>query len=564
LNPASCLTRLEKIKTVFDQATEKEKRQLLQTLSKKRLTTSKQVQRLHNVLCFIYAYPDSEQVFSLVNSILHNFAGRSDLRKHRKALVNSGISGCNIDYQFYWPMARWLATNWPEHLQLLWKESGSEHIDKLFNILPILLPSTESAIFDQYDHSPAEWLDSLKDKAETSATFYINRLSASFANDFERETIHDDINLVYRLTPGPGTPDIATTTYEPGQVIYQTAPLNFKRQELRTVIQKTAYTVQPLSASEGNVLVDLARKTMVTHERDLDAFSYGNPADVSLIDFRDGYQVACIGMIPERRYPIHATCGFLNLKNGIPVAYMLLSTAFNIAEVAFNLFTAFRGGEASHIYGRNLAIAHQYLGAHSFVVDPYQLGHDNKDGLRSGVWWFYYKLGFRPGDKEVLKLLRQELTKVKQRPAYRSPIPVLNKLASASMYFSINDNSDEHNNLASLSAVAPAISAYLSDRFGSGREKGLRVCAREAAEKVGCDLRQFNRDELRAWHHWAPLLLNLGRIEKWTLAERNDLVVVVRLKGQPREHDYLLMLNKHKRLKTAIFRFANRYMDTMK
>ena len=38
------------------------------------------------------------------------------------------------------------------------------------------------------------------------------------------------------------------------------------------------------------------------------------------------------------------------------------------------------------------------FGCDSFAIDPYQLGHHNAEGLSSGAWWFYYKLGFRPID----------------------------------------------------------------------------------------------------------------------------------------------------------------------
>ena len=44
-----------------------------------------------------------------------------------------------------------------------------------------------------------------------------------------------------------------------------------------------------------------------------------------------------------------------------------------------------------------LAMLHHVLGAASFTLDPYQLGgKGNDDGIESGAWWFYYKLGFRP------------------------------------------------------------------------------------------------------------------------------------------------------------------------
>ena len=59
-------------------------------------------------------------------------------------------------------------------------------------------------------------------------------------------------------------------------------------------------------------------------------------------------------------------------------------------------------------------MVHHLFGARAFSIDPYQLGHDNREGLLSGAWWFYYKLGFRPYDPEVRRVLRGEFASPEQ------------------------------------------------------------------------------------------------------------------------------------------------------
>jgi len=173
MNPAMCLTRLEKTRTLFDKNIAVEKLALLNTLKMKRLTTARQVHRLHDLLCFICAYPDNEQVYALANALLQKFASRSDLKQHRKTLVNSGIAGTSIDYQFYWPMACWLAKNWPEQLQLLWQDIDAPRQQKLLKTLPLLVPFNEATAFDEYDFHPKQWLHRLKGKNETDAVFLL-------------------------------------------------------------------------------------------------------------------------------------------------------------------------------------------------------------------------------------------------------------------------------------------------------------------------------------------------------------------------------------------------------
>ena len=453
-------------------------------------------------------------------------------------------------------MARWLTKYWPEYLTIMWDDI--EDGEKLSKIIPILVPAAESSVFYEIDFEPRDWIVRLKSDTETDAAFIIRRIEKTFANDIEREAIHDDINLNYQLLASKHTPDIYNSLCKNSPVIYQTVPLNHTRPALQTAITETRFRYRQLKPSEGKSLVDSARISMVTHERDLDSFSFGNQNDVTIIDFGDGHQLACIGIIPERRYLLHSAYGFLNFKNGIPIGYCQIITAFNFADVAFNLFPPFRGGESAFIFARNLAVTHKLFEVNTFCLDPYQLGYDNSEGLNAGVWWFYYKLGFRPTDKDVLKLLRNELKKMKGSTGYRTNIETLNILASANMYFDLYGkaiNNDITNNIGN---VTIGISDYLSSRFGSDREKGKKVCSFEAAERI--DIRvnsKLNSNELYAWHRWSPLVLNLKRLDKWSTDDRRSLAMIIRCKGQPRELKYLHLLNKHRRLKNAIFNFAS-------
>jgi hypothetical protein len=66
-----------------------------------------------------------------------------------------------------------------------------------------------------------------------------------------------------------------------------------------------------------------------------------------------------------------------------------------MAEILFNTFNSFRGSDAAHNYAKALAMTHRMFGTRTFVLDNYQLGYENKEGLLSGVCWFCCKLGFR-------------------------------------------------------------------------------------------------------------------------------------------------------------------------
>ena len=296
---------------------------------------------------------------------------------------------------------------------------------------------------------------------------------------------------------------------------------------------------------------------MITRARDLYAFQHGDPDDVRLIDYGDGLQFAAIGLRPEYRLLLDTVYGFLTLKNGIPTGYVLSRSYFNSSEVAYHVFETFRGGESALIYGRALAMLRHLFGADAFTVEPYQMGYNNEDAQKSGAWWFYYKLGFRPLDPAVKRLIRTELTRIRRNPAHRSSWATLNELSSKNMFFYLGKPRKNIRGIISLGNIALAVSSYLGQRFGSERERGLRVCENEAAQLLGVgSFRGFTTTERLAWQRWSPVILALPGVEHWSRKEKRDLVEVARAKGGRRESDYVRLFDAHRRLRRALLKLA--------
>ena len=172
--------------------------------------------------------------------------------------------------------------------------------------------------------------------------------------------------------------------------------------------------------------------------RAIDTFSQGSVDDVRLVDCGDGLQFTCIGTLPQRRYLFPTVYGFLNINNGVPIGYFQVSILFDMAEISFNTFNSFRGSDAAHNYAKALAMTHRMFGTRTFMLDNYQLGCENKEGLLSGVWWFYYKLGFRTRNSSIKKLVRKELDRMKRQSGHRSDLATLNKLAEDYMYYELD------------------------------------------------------------------------------------------------------------------------------
>jgi hypothetical protein len=122
-------------------------------------------------------------------------------------------------------------------------------------------------------------------------------------------------------------------------------------------------------------------------------------------------------------------------KNGVPIGYVEVlwprQPNGGRMEVGFNLYYTFRQGETAWLYARLLKLYRERYRVTSFLVDPYQLGHENEEAIESGSFWFYYKLGFRPESAEVARLAERELQKIAVRPGYRTSPGTLRKLAAS-------------------------------------------------------------------------------------------------------------------------------------
>jgi hypothetical protein len=550
------LRRLEALQAEFGAGPAERKLGLLGELEHARLGSAAAVARLHECLCFLRAYPDDARVLGRVEALLEGFERRADLKRHAAELENSGIAGTAITYPFFTEMARWLAARWPDALTVAWDEFESQ--ERLEGFLQELLLFGESPGLDEWTFPMREWCARLKRADESDAAFLVRRFAALPVGATLSEWLYQEMGLTLTLAPASGTPSRTRARAAGLPVVFQTGPLDRARPELARVVREEPLAVRELSPRAGAQLIELARGAMLTRSRDLDVFSYGDPHDVRLVDWGGGLQFAAIGALPERRLLLESVYGFLTLKNGVPIGYVLNSALYGSAEIAYNVFETFRGGEAAHVYGRVLATVRALFGSDSFTVYPYQLGGDgNAEGLASGAWWFYQKLGFRARDAGVLRTMERELARLATRPRARTSIATLRRVAEHNVYWHAGAERDDVIGILPLSKVGLALSDALARRWGSDRESAQRESEREAARLLGLrSTRGWSRGERLAWSRWAPLVAILPGLARWTPLQRRALIEVVRAKGGRRESDFALRFDAHRPLRRALLRLA--------
>jgi hypothetical protein len=144
--PLRSLRQLERIRTSYGDGVAARKLALLSQLAQARFGTATQVERLHEVLCFLRAYPDDARVLATVTRLLERFDQRADLRRHAAALADTGIAGTAIHYRFFWSTAKWLATRWPAQLTL--GRDDDEAAANLDRSLALIAPAAAAEWFN--------------------------------------------------------------------------------------------------------------------------------------------------------------------------------------------------------------------------------------------------------------------------------------------------------------------------------------------------------------------------------------------------------------------------------
>lgn len=109
--------------------------------------------------------------------------------------------------------------------------------------------------------------------------------------------------------------------------------------------------------------------------------------------------------------PLESYVGYTLFKNEFPVAYGGAWVFGERADFGINIFDAFRGGESGYMFCQLLRVFRQVFQINYFLVEAFQYGLDNPEGIDSAAFWFYYRYGFKPLNKEINMIANIEYKK---------------------------------------------------------------------------------------------------------------------------------------------------------
>lgn len=339
-----------------------------------------------------------------------------------------------VHYSFSFPVARWLARRCPGELSIDWDEF--DDTSRLDELLTQILHPAEDEYFDSGWVSSREWIDMAR--AGTHGTDF-DWLMAQLGD----KRLRPFWNQLYDAAEIPLTWDVTGSRFSKArnalavkQVRTREAGMRRRPVSPKREIQRPLL-IQLLPPRQGARLIDVAMASLAARYRETYHFNYANPREVYLADVGEGVSVVVFGLLPEHRFALECTMGYLILSNGVPIGYGGSSMLFKQVNTGVNIFDEFRGSEAAYLWTQVMRVYHALVACTRFIANPYQFGGDNSEALKSGAFWFYYRLGYRPVLPVIRKLALREDARIRRNRKYRSDIKTLRKLASCDMHLAL-------------------------------------------------------------------------------------------------------------------------------
>jgi hypothetical protein len=546
----------------------------LQALSNFAFRDAESLIRFHETLLFLRAYPPSPVVLKQVKEILKTFAKRvSQLREAEVDLSPlddpevSGIAGTTVTSNFSYDIVRWLVEKYSTQVSIDWDWFEDE--ERFGATMPRFLPLLEEDAMVEAHVPYRDWLRAATRRGSYSANelaWVITRFQALNVPQRTKAELYDALKLhvTWRFRFGASRTGMKIPVRK---VFFHDGPLIQRRDiSLKRELESPPIPLEKLSLAAGQRILDLARETSAVRYRELHGFTYGDAGRVLKAHLGRGVDVFVMGVPAEHRLPLRAYHAALIFKNGVPVAYFEGLSLFERMESGFNLYYTFREGETAWLFARILRLMRQLLGVTVVSVDPYQIGHENEEGIESGAFWFYRKLGFRPVRPELMKLALAEEQRIAADPHYRTPARTLRRLAAGHMLFEVDSPSratTKRTNAASdwdrfeIRRIGFEVQKLMARQFDGDATRVRTESVKIVTHALGIDLRQWKESELGTLSDLALVLALIPDLRTWSTEDKSLAGRVVRAKAAREESHYLRLIQQHDPLRAAMIRLGS-------
>jgi len=556
------LAKLEECKHHFGRGEGRRVEEMLAKLSQSHFTDAPSLIRFHEAVLFLRAFPQTPRVISRTEELLKTFHERVEELRSRGAdlsafdtFESSGIAGTTMQDTLSLDVVRWLARRIPRDVKIDWQDYEEERA--MASTWPRFLPLLDEDAFVEANIPWQRWLDSASG-SQSQLEWLIRRFEQLPLAEREKAELYDSLRLPVSWQLRDLKLSRTRNWIRPRSIYYHTEPLISRRQiDLAHALSQPGPAITKLTLNRGKAVVDLIREVMVVRYRELYGTTLGDPRSMVRAEVGRGVVIHLWNLPPERRLPLRAYIAGFTLKNGVPINYIEAIGLCEWVEVGFNTFYTYRNGETAWIYAQALRCLVQLTGARCISVYPYQLGQENDEAIESGAFWFYRKLGFRPGTRELLRLAELEERQMAKNPRHRSTRRTLRRLAEGHVFYELHNAEPEAWDRFSTRNLGLLVNRRMAQQFG-GESRRIRESSVVSVRKaLGASLGGWSKTEQKAFEDWALVLALIPDLKDWSRSEKQELLKIVRAKAARDEMRYLHLTQKHPRLRRELLKLGS-------
>jgi hypothetical protein len=559
------LASLEATKSRFGRGAAAEVKVLLDQLSRHDFRDAQSLIRFHETLLFLRAFPQSAAPVPRIERLLNTFHERVEkllaLGIDMSAFDDfetSGIAGTTMQDTLNFEAARWLVRRIPRHVEIAWDDYEDERA--MGSTWPRFIPLLAEDSDVEANIPWRQWLDAARGH-ERDVEWLIRRFEELplEENSRQRAELYDALRLPLRWHLGNLKLSRTRNWNRRRQFYYHNEPLISRSQvSLARELAQPAPRLTKLSLREGESVMHTIREVMAVRYRELYGTTLGDPNSVVRAVLARGVVMYSWNLPVERRLPLRAYVAGFTIKNGVPINYIEGTGLFEWIEVGFNTFYTYRQGETAWIYAQALRCLCALTGATTISVYPYQIGQNNDEAIDSGAFWFYRKLGFRSGNKDLETLARREEQKIAANPQYRSSKKTLKRLAEAHVFYELPGSEYGAWDNLSTRTLGFRVNRRMARELAGDSARIRCASVAEVSRALSVSLSRWNSAERQAFENWSLVLALIPNLRRWSAKEKQDLIKIIRAQPGSSEMRYLRLTQQHPRLREELLRLGSK------
>ena len=557
------LSELENSRYRFGRAEAARILRLLQRARTARFDNVAALIRFHEALLVLRAFPPSPAVLRASVQLLNTFWKRVERLRKKDVdmddfdpLEVSGIAGTVMQDAISFDLARWLVQRMPGKVDIAWDDFDDERA--MGAVWPRLMPLLNEDAAVEAEIPWRKWLETAQGSRRTSPEWLIDRFDALALPASERARLYESLHMPIRWRLENSRVSRTRNSRPVSKVFFHTEPLLTRKDvSLDAELRRKPLRMVPLPPKQGRDVTDLIREVMLVRYRELYGTTLADPNSVVRADVGRGVTIYLWGLPPDRRLPLRAYIAGVTLKNGVPINYIEAIGLFEWMEIGFNTFYTYRGGEVAWIFAQVLRCLTAHMGTTCVSMYPYQLGHKNEEAIESGAFWFYRKLGFRPGRADLLKLVESEEKRIASDPRYKTPARTLRRLSEGHAFYELPGSQPRAWDRFSTRNIGLRVNRAMAKEFAGDAQRFKTAAAAKLAKTLRMRIPPESTPSHEAFNDLALVAWLIPEIPSWTAEEKDLLRKIISAKAARDEMIYLHLLQKHSSLRRAMLRLGS-------